>query len=107
MPHEVLFGQPLTYDHIKVFGSLCFAKIQPKDKFMSQSRRRVFVGYPFGQKGWKLYDIETEEIFVSRDVIFFETIFPFRNSQSDSPTPQHHNMSNPNRIDDVEDGTAP
>jgi len=86
-PHELLFGQPSTYDHIKVFGSLCSAKIRPKDKFTSWSRRRVFVGYPFGQKGWKLYDAEIEEIFVSRDVIFFETIFPLRNSQSDLQLP--------------------
>ena len=35
------------------------------------------MGYPFGQKGWKLFDLETEEYFVSRDVIFHESIFPF------------------------------
>jgi len=87
-PHEVLFGQQSTYDHIKVFGSLCFAQVQPKDKFMSRSRRCIFIWYPFGQKGWKLYDIETQECFVSQDIIFFETIFPLRNSLPDSSPSQ-------------------
>jgi len=34
----------------------------------------MFLGYPHG---WKLYDLATKKIFVSRDVHFYETIFPF------------------------------
>lgn len=37
------------------------------------------MGYPFGQKGWRLYDLERKVYFVSRDVIFFENKFPFSN----------------------------
>ncbi|XP_021732478.1 uncharacterized protein LOC110699281 [Chenopodium quinoa] len=37
----------------------------------------VFVGYPHGKKGWKFYDLETGDIFVSRDVKFHENEFPF------------------------------
>ena len=29
-------------------------------------------------KGVKLYDLETKEVFCSRDVIFKETVFPFK-----------------------------
>ena len=39
------------------------------------------MGYPFGKKGWKIYDLETRNIFVSRDIIFHEEIFPFAKSQ--------------------------
>ncbi|XP_021716606.1 uncharacterized protein LOC110684457 [Chenopodium quinoa] len=53
------------------------------DKFALRSRKCVFVGYPHGKKGWKLYDFETGEIFVSRDVKFYENEFPFV-STSDS-----------------------
>ncbi|XP_074291172.1 uncharacterized protein LOC141617945 [Silene latifolia] len=52
------------------------------DKFASRSHRCVFVGYPFGKKGWEVYDIESKEFFVSRDVVFDETEFPFRASDS-------------------------
>lgn len=51
-----------------------------KDKFASRSRWCLFVGYPFGWKGWKLYDLDTHEYFVSRDVVFAETEFPFSRS---------------------------
>jgi len=40
-----------------------------------------------GKKGWCLYDIETNEFFVSRDVKFSETNFPFADlSKEDLPT---------------------
>jgi hypothetical protein len=60
---------------------LCYARNFGKigDKFASRSRKCVFVGYPYGQKGWKLFDIENKKYFVSRDVEFFETEFPFGN----------------------------
>jgi len=45
------------------------------------------VRYPYGKKGWRLYDIETNEFFVSRDVKFIETNFPFANlPKEDLPT---------------------
>ncbi|XP_070009644.1 uncharacterized protein [Nicotiana sylvestris] len=34
-------------------------------------------GYPFGTKGYKVLSLATKKIFVSRDVLFHETIFPF------------------------------
>ncbi|PKI43275.1 hypothetical protein CRG98_036361, partial [Punica granatum] len=35
-------------------------------------------GYPYGKKGWRVYDLKTREFFVSRDVIFYEHSFPFQ-----------------------------
>jgi len=57
----------------KVVGFLLYKT----DQFASRSRRCVFVGYPQGKKGWKLYDLDRHEIFVSRDVKFYEEQFPF------------------------------
>ena len=35
------------------------------------------MGYPFGKKGYKVYDLEYMELCVSRDVIFYEIILPY------------------------------
>lgn len=34
------------------------------------------------KKGWRLYDLDKHEFFVSRDVIFSEEEFPFANTEA-------------------------
>lgn len=67
------------YNHIRVFGSLNYAHNHERgrDKFASRSRKCIFLGYPPGKKGWKLYDLDKQTTFVSRDAIFYEDQFPF------------------------------
>lgn len=77
---------------MKVFGCLAFAS-NPKmdtDKFKARGIPCVFLGFPTTQKGYKLMDIQTRAIFVSRDVKFVESIFPFHKDSSCAyiqPTP--------------------
>ena len=75
-PYECLFGSTTSCDNIRIFSCLCYAKNWANDKLASRSRKCVFVGYPFGKKRWKVYDLERKEIFVSRDIEFCEEIFP-------------------------------
>ncbi|CAA7036695.1 unnamed protein product [Microthlaspi erraticum] len=78
-PYEMLHNKAPDYAHLRVFGSLCYAHNQGHkgDKFVSRSRKCAFVGYPYGKKGWRLYDLEKKQFFVSRDVVFCENEFPF------------------------------
>ncbi|XP_074288906.1 uncharacterized protein LOC141614050 [Silene latifolia] len=43
-------------------------------------------GYPYGKKGWRVYDIETRTYFSSRDVVFIENEFPFKALPTSNPT---------------------
>lgn len=79
-PYEVLHNKVPSFDQIKVFGSLCYTTNNKphKEKFEPRSLRCIFLGFNTGQKGYKLYHLETMEILVSRDVVFYEHVLPFK-----------------------------
>lgn len=78
-PHEILLGKTPSYDHFRVFGCLAYAhdSLYKQDKFGEKGRPCVFLGYPMGQKGYKLYDLKNEKIYTSHNVTFIENQFPF------------------------------
>ncbi|KAJ0856487.1 putative RNA-directed DNA polymerase [Helianthus annuus] len=82
-PFEILFEQTPEYDHMKVFGCLAyFRNTDTKgDKFEWRGKPGVFLGYPPGTKGYKIYDITQNKMVVSRDVKFVEEVFPFGSSE--------------------------
>jgi hypothetical protein len=82
-PYVLMQKMPI-YSYLKVLGCLAYASnlSSHKTKFDAKAFPCVFLGYPFGTKGYKLLDLSSNTCFVSRDVIFHESIFPFHNSTS-------------------------
>ena len=84
-----MFHKYPPYHTLRVFHCLCYAYNMNihKDKFDTSARKCIFLGYPYGQKASKAYDLHTHTTFVSRDVIFFENIFPYLTSISSQKNP--------------------
>ncbi len=59
------------------YECVAFSHIPEKQckKFDEKSRKVVFVGYPEGTKGYKLYDPSTRKFIRSGDVVFVERKF--------------------------------
>lgn len=76
-PHEKWYGKKPSVKHIRVFGCIAYAlKPDPERKKMTvKSDKTRFIRYPFGTKGYRLYDEKKHRVVVRRDVVFNETDF--------------------------------
>lgn len=77
-PFTLLFDSPVDYKSLKSLeASVLLLLYHLTDQSLNQEPKRVFVGYPPGIKGYKLYDRLSKSFFISRDVVFHEHLFPF------------------------------
>lgn len=90
IPYTKLFNKKPSYDHLKVFGCLCFPNINHSNlhKLSQRSTPCLFLGYPSLHRGYRCLDLKTRKIIISRHVVFDETVFPSAVSASAAPSYQ-------------------
>ncbi|KAL2923679.1 Retrovirus-related Pol polyprotein from transposon TNT 1-94 [Bienertia sinuspersici] len=78
-PFHMLFQSDPPLHHLKVFGCLCYLSTTKahRTKFEPRANPGVFLGYSVTQKGYKVWDLHTKRLVVSRNVVFYERHFPF------------------------------
>lgn len=76
-PHELFYGAPPDLSHLRVFGCLAWAFIQPnkRGKLDGTGEPCLMLGYSTHQKGYRLWHLAQKKIINSRDVRFDETKF--------------------------------
>jgi histone deacetylase 1/2 len=102
-PVEQLFNESPDYTFLKVFGCACWPHTRPynKRKLEFRSKKCVFLGYSSQHKGYKCLHIPSNRMYISRDVVFDENVFPFSPSTS-VPVHKPH-ASSPTSIDQFAD----
>jgi hypothetical protein len=90
-PFEKLFHTDPEYSFLKTFGCACWPNLRPynSNKLQPRSTSCVFLGYSSIHKGYKCFHIPSSRMYISRDVVFLESQFPFKNStvpQTENPS---------------------
>jgi hypothetical protein len=85
-PHHTLFGTPLRYDHLRVFGCACYPNTTATapHKLAPRSTLCVFLGYSPDHKGYRYYDLTSRRVLISRHVVLDESVFPFSTTTTPS-----------------------
>ena len=87
---ECWFGRKPDISNLRVFGCVCYMHVPDgqRRKLDPKSSKGIFVGYPEGTKGYKLYDLRKKKFVRSRNVLFYEDKFhyPDPEAQSDDVT---------------------
>ena len=76
-PYERWFGSKPNVDHLRIFGCPVYVHTpdQKRRKLDPKAFKGLFVGYPAGTKGYKIFDPDTRKMVCSRDVSFLEDSF--------------------------------
>jgi histone deacetylase 1/2 len=78
-PTEKLLNITPNYQSLRIFVCACWPNLRPynKRKLSFRSKQCVFIGYSPIHKGLKCLDVTTGRVYISRDVVFDENVFPF------------------------------
>ena len=73
-PIEAWSGQKPSAKHLRVFGCMCYVHIPAakRSKLDEKSEKGIFLGYSSQSKGYRVYNLQTKKLIISRDVEFDE-----------------------------------
>lgn len=70
-PEEVWLNKMHGYVHMRKFGLVVFVYVN-QGKLKPRALKGIFIGYPIGTKGYKIWMMEGDQCVVSRNVKFQE-----------------------------------
>lgn len=71
-PEDLWSGTPANYENLRIFRCPAYAHVN-EGKLEPRAIKCIFIGYPDGVKGYKLWCPVTRKCLISRDVTFNET----------------------------------
>lgn len=69
-PYETGHRTKPIVSNLKFFGSICYTHVPSikRDKLEHKANVRIFVGYSSSTKSYRVYDLKTNKLIVSRNV---------------------------------------
>ena len=77
-PYEKIYGDFYNLKNLRVFRFLCYTQTisVKRSKFDPRAKLGIFLGFPSKTTGHIVFDLKHHDIKVSRNVLFYEDIFP-------------------------------
>ncbi len=72
IPFEIFYGKKVDNSNLHVFGCKVYYYEINSEKFKSNSRKGIFLGYDDNSTGYKIFDVDKMKIYIKRVVEFLE-----------------------------------
>lgn len=108
-PFEMWNGYKPNLSHIRIFGTEAMVHIpkEKRQKWDKKSKKMILIGYCDNTKGYRLLDINSDKIVISRDVIFHEKFENNLSCKNNVPVPELPcSDSSPTKEEEEEDRHA-
>jgi len=75
----LLYGYTPVINHLRIFGCACFPLLKPYNthKVQPKTSTCIFLGYAGQYKGYICFSLQTNRFFVTRHIIFDESVFHY------------------------------
>lgn len=73
VPEELWLNRKPGYKHLRRFGSIAYVH-HDQGKLQPRALKGVFLGYPQGTKGYKVWLLDSEKCVISRNIVFHEEV---------------------------------
>lgn len=84
-PYERYESKKPTVEHLRTFGCLAYMHVDQelRSKLQYRAIGCVFLGYSTDHAAYVVLEISTNKLVVSRDLVFDESIYPFREVETE------------------------
>ena len=82
IPEELWLGKTPGYRHLRRFGCIVYVHID-QGKLKPRALRGVFIGYPTGVKGYRVWILDDRKCIISRNAVFREDLL-YKDIQKES-----------------------
>ncbi|CAI5996503.1 unnamed protein product [Closterium sp. NIES-65] len=96
------FGDKPDVSNLRTFGCICYYHVPDATRTKLEAKARVgmYLSHSLDHKGWRVWDLESGKVVVSRDVSFFENRFPT------SPKEKHSVVVIPPTVEDTNESSS-
>ena len=95
-PYQLVYNQEPDYSLLKSFGCTCYPCLHSytTSKLDSRSKRCVFLGYSAFHSGYRCLSLTSGKLYISRDVIFIENTYPYKEQSIQTQQTQISSLDN-------------
>ena len=97
MPIEIFNGDKPDISYFRVFGTHVYIFIpqeQQHDKLSLKAEEMIFIGYESNTKSYHFWSQQHRQVFISINVIFDKTVFPYCSKGQKTDLPLFHFKKN-------------